>query len=487
MEQRMLERIRTEGLLRRGDTVVIGISGGADSVCLFLLLRSIAAEWELSLAAAHIHHGIRGREADEDAAFVEELCRRYDTPCRVWHLDVPALAGREKLGLEEMGRKVRRQILASYARKQKGASAKVALAHHMDDAAETMLLALTRGTGLAGMGAIRARTFIEEEDGGDKSEKITLIRPLLGFRRSEIEAYLREKGQPWRTDSTNYSDDYTRNYMRSCIIPLFAACNPKAVEHFARTAELAVGLKEVVDAEAERFLQAHSKETHGLERKALAAVSPAFAGEVLLRWLGPSVKNVAYAHIQSIKKLVEGRPGRRVDLPGGWYVESGYTHLFLRKAGTEAGFDPFLWVDFEKPHPGEKLQVIFDGYEYTFEAEMAGSEAANIATEQKQKKDFFSICLNYVKIGEMCFRFPLPGDTMTVTRDGKHKKLRRIFIDAKVPGELRERMPLLLSDEDICWIVGLRDCPAYFVEKGDSCVLRCKARPLQKRGGSESE
>ena len=184
-----------------GDSIVAGVSGGADSVCLLLILCSLSRKLDLQLAVVHVDHGIR-QEAVEDAAYVRQLCEEMKVPFFLVKKDVPRYAAARHLSLEEAGRQIRYQAFREAAKKLNGRGAvKIAVAHNANDRAETMLFHLFRGTGLTGLGSIRP-----VRDG--------IIRPLLGLQRTEIEAYLEEEGRAYCKDKTNEEDTYTRNRIR---------------------------------------------------------------------------------------------------------------------------------------------------------------------------------------------------------------------------------------------------------------------------------
>lgn len=221
---------RAHGLLRPGDRVLAAVSGGPDSVCLAHHLVRLASRRRLRVTLAHLNHGLRGREAEKDEAFVRSLARGLGTPIIVRRLAVRGLARSEGRSLEDAGRRLRYQALAGIARAEN--CNKVATGHQLDDQAETLLLHLLRGTkakGLAGIPPLRPL--------GPGVEGPALIRPLLPLSRKDVEAYLRSFGLRARTDRTNRSLDYTRNWMRLKVLPLLASRNPRIRENLASIAE----------------------------------------------------------------------------------------------------------------------------------------------------------------------------------------------------------------------------------------------------------
>ena len=216
--QKVLAFMRKNHMTDRGDGVLAAVSGGADSVCLLLLLCELAAELGIHVSAFHMNHGIRGAEADRDERFVEKLCGRMGVPLTVVHEKVGSYAADHGLSTEEAGRILRYRHLKETA--EKYGCAKIAVAHHEDDDAETVLLNLFRGSGLPGLSGIRP---VREE----------IIRPLLCVSRKEIEEYLTSREHSWCEDSTNKENDYTRNKIRHKILPLMVEINEQAAKMIA--------------------------------------------------------------------------------------------------------------------------------------------------------------------------------------------------------------------------------------------------------------
>lgn len=214
--------IREQKMIMPGDFVIAGVSGGADSVCLFFELLAYQKEIPFSMEVVHIEHGIRGQDSLADANYVENLCKEYGVPFHLVSCDIKKMAQESSLTVEEAGRKARYQAFEQAAKKSGRSNCKIAVAHNLDDQAETILMNLARGSGLRGLGGIRP---VREN----------IIRPLLNTRRSEIEAALRGRQITWRTDETNHQTEYTRNRIRLEILPLLAqGVNGQAASHIAR-------------------------------------------------------------------------------------------------------------------------------------------------------------------------------------------------------------------------------------------------------------
>lgn len=231
----MLDKIKTlcleYNMISSGDSVVCGLSGGADSVCLLLTLLQLSAEMDFSLEAVHVNHCLRGEESDRDESFCRRLCDELGVYIHVEHCDVKSYAERHSLSVETAAREMRYQVFSTVSQGKK-----IATAHNADDNLETMLLNLVRGSGIKGIAGI-------------PPVRGNIVRPLLAVSRCEIEEYLRECGQPFVTDSTNLSDDYTRNKLRHNVIPVLKQINSSLTETAVGTARVLRSENDLIEAE----------------------------------------------------------------------------------------------------------------------------------------------------------------------------------------------------------------------------------------------
>ncbi|MBR5590466.1 MAG: tRNA lysidine(34) synthetase TilS, partial [Anaerotignum sp.] len=252
----------------RNGKIIVGLSGGADSVALLHVLCGLKEEFQWEITAVHIHHGLRGEEADGDASFAEAFCEKLGVSCIVRKYDVKAEAEKRKMGEEETGRLLRYEVFRALA----GADGRIAVAHHRKDQAETLLMRLCRGTGLTGLV-------------GMAPVRENICRPLLFCSREEIEEYCKEHGLAWREDASNQEEKYTRNKLRLKVLPVLEEVNPKAVEHISETAELLVLDEDFLEQQAsacyeDAKMDAPAGEVH-LNRKKLQELHPAMKKRVL--------------------------------------------------------------------------------------------------------------------------------------------------------------------------------------------------------------
>ncbi|MDR0221217.1 MAG: tRNA lysidine(34) synthetase TilS, partial [Lachnospiraceae bacterium] len=327
--------------------VVAGVSGGADSVCLLFVLGEIKKRLPFTMEAVHINHKLR-EEAEDDAAFVGEICAQLGVSLRVFAADVGEMARAKGLSLEEAGRDYRYECLRMVANEHEAGI--IAVAHHLDDRAETLLFNLFRGSGLKGLAGIRPVR-------GD------IIRPLLGCTRQEIEAYLAERGIPYRIDPSNASEANTRSFIRQQIMPRAKEVNPAAVENMAKTADLA--------AEAERFVREQARaafrECAGVYRSeraiynrpyvGMSTIAPVCRGGcqppvthieinidklhtfdpflqkyvLLLAFeeLSPGRQGIALPHVTDVLELAQGGGSKELHLPYGLRAYKEYERLVL--------------------------------------------------------------------------------------------------------------------------------------------------------------
>ena len=223
----MLEKVRAaierEGLIPPGSTVIVGVSGGADSVALLHILHRLG----YSITAAHLNHFIRGAEADGDEAFVKALCKKLGIKCISAKADVPALAKEKGISLEMAAREARHDFFRSLQPEVCGL--RIALAHHADDQLETFFLRAARGTGPSGLGGMRS---------SQKLAAMQLLRPMLGIRRAEIIQWLEKEKIEWREDATNTDESISRNFIRHQLLPMFGKLNDRAAENLLRTMDI---------------------------------------------------------------------------------------------------------------------------------------------------------------------------------------------------------------------------------------------------------
>lgn len=463
-ERTMIERIRAYvkkyHMLEQSDRVITGISGGADSVCLLFVLLELQKEIGFEIQAVHIHHGLRGEDADRDAAYVEELTAKHGVPCKVYCCDVESEAKKRKQSIEEAGREVRRE--AFYREMKACGGTKIALAHHRDDNAETFLMNLARGAGLQGLGGIRPVS-------GE------MIRPLLCVSRREIEEYLRERDISYCTDETNYEDDYTRNRIRNHVLPyLETHVNAAASAHINEAMGQIQKAWEYIDTQAEKAYAAYVSRTEegafllGEEiREAPEAVREMVYHKALKRAAGRE-KDIGQKHVALFAGLWEMKPGSRLSLP---YLVTAVRTADGIRAGRDTGRKK-PEVPAEKKEynlkPGEEIQ--------------AGNMAITAKLIEKQAikrgnvpENIYTKWFDYGIIkGTVKVRKRLPGDYITIDEEGNRQKLKSYFINNRIPKEERDNIWLIAQGSHILWVIGYRMGHAARITEHTEQVLEIK-------------
>lgn len=436
--------VREYQMIHKGEEIIAGVSGGADSVCLLFLLCQFREELDFSVRAVHVNHMIRGEEADRDQAFVEALCRELRVPLHSEKVDVPLLAKERKLSLEEAGRIVRYQVFSEHCGKKNG---KIAVAHNLEDNAETVLLNLVRGSGIRGLSGIRP---VGEQNG------CTVIRPLLFTGRKEIEAFLSEKGQTFCEDHTNQDTGYSRNAIRHQILPGLQGINGQAAAHITKTAGILGEIEGFLERETEAAFQktVSFRETEAVLRiPELSALDPVLQKRVVLQAVSlcaGSRKDLSSLHVDAVLNLSENQSGKQVSLPYGLLALRQYQEILIRKDEPRTSMTTFEIRKEELDENGREI-ILDGGLSLSFRkiAVNNGNRGRLMGKNQYTKAFDYDKIVGVIKVGEK-----LPGDYI-VLKSGR-KTLKKLFTDEKIPLEERQRLPVLKDGQGVLWVVGSR-------------------------------
>lgn len=415
MMNRLDNWLRSQGMLSRGERVLCALSGGADSVAMTLMLL----EYGCDVCAAHLNHGLRGEESARDEAFVRAFCERHGVALICGHVDAAAHARKTRMSVEEAARALRYTFLEDTA--QKLGARKIATAHTAGDNLETMLLNLTRGTGslgLAGIAPVRGR----------------VIRPILFLTRGEVEAYLIKKGETYVTDSTNLSDDYTRNKIRHTVVPALLSINPSLMQTALTSAAHLREDAHALAAAADAFLQHFSDASGAVDVAALAALGPAVRGRViraLYARAGGPLAQFTSRHAALVEGLLGANvPPKKCDLPCGFEARRRYDQLWIgKKAQRTAPMERTLW-----PITGE--------HEF-------GAWRVEISRIPNKRQKIHNSVTEFIvdddKItGTVTLRARREGDRI-LTPVG-HKTLKKLMIERKIAREERAFLPVLCDE-----------------------------------------
>ena len=462
-------------MIKNHSTVLVALSGGADSVCLLLLLNEIkrqcANELDFALEAVHVEHGIRGAESRADAGFASDLCKRLHIPCHVHSVDVPQYAKSHGLGLEEAARILRYEAFEKEIEQNQDNSrqAVVAVAHHMEDNAETVLFQMLRGSGAKGLAGMHP---VSVKNG------VTYIRPLLSATRAQIEDYLKEKGQAFVTDATNTDTAYSRNKLRHDVFPLLLQINDRAIEHINESAgQLAVmndfyeeQLKEACDSmvskkegrvilEISRFESLHPALKSGVARECIHLASG-------------RLKDITSTHIGALVKLAGQQSGRKINLPYGILAEKSFGEVILYAGKCDDEKEEIYVTEKEL----EALSAT--GEQKTIRLSADGSYVTLCIQDFNGKMDEipkkpYTKWFDYDKMKKgFEIRTRKAGDYIIVDDEGHHKKLKQVFTGDKIPAQQRAGLWLIARGSLVHAIIGYRSGCSALVTPQTGKVLK---------------
>ena len=451
LERRLLRTVSrplTESGLDQGrQPLIVAVSGGPDSLALLLLLVELGQSPGLSIHVAHLDHGLRGQESREDAQFVEETARRLNLPVTLEQADVESYRMGRHLSLEEAAREVRYSFLSRTAAAQ--GAAVVVLGHTADDQAETILMHLLRGSGLSGLTGMS--TVAHWPFPGD-SQGVTLVRPLLEVTREETKSYCLWKGITPREDSSNRSIQFTRNRLRSDLLPLLRSYNPRFQEALLRLGHSATQDQAYIVEEAARArerLAVDLGEGITIDREGFVALPPTLKRHLLrliYQELRGSSHGLEHQHLEEMVRLSQGSTGKEIDLPDGLVFSVARDSLRLGFGKAWATDAPAIPGEYVLAVPGD---IRIPGW--TIKARLSrGKEASPYGGA-------YAVQLDEGRLGRrLLVRGRRPGDRFHPLGMTGTKKLRDFMVDAKVPRGMRDRVPLVLSEKGIAWVVGHR-------------------------------
>ena len=442
--------IKDNKMLAPGDGVIIGVSGGADSIALLNVLLQISrtfvekGEKALSINVVHVNHMIRGEEADRDERFVADFCKKQNVPFKVYREDIPQLAKEMHMTEEEAGRHFRYEVFEKEAERletrlnsEAGASVvRIAVAHNKDDLAETVLYNMIRGSslfGLSGILPVRGR----------------IIRPLLMTRRAEIEEYLAELGQTFITDSTNMQTEYSRNKIRLSIMPELKEINDRAVDHIVDIALDSVRLRDDISTEIESSECLKCSEGESiLNVERLLKLGQMAQGECILKALENVCgrrKDISREHIEAVQNLAGLETGKSVDLIYRMKAVKSYDEIIITKS---EGSDPRNGSQ-EAPELGLG-EIETEVIDYSDELEISKKEYTKMVDYDKIKN-------------ALVLRTPMPEDYIVINSTGGQKKLSRFLSHSKIEQAKRTHFPVVADGNEIVWAIGLRLSERYKV------------------------
>ena len=399
-----------------------------------------------------MNHGIRGEAAKRDQEYVRDLAEKLHVPLEEYEADIPALAKEWKMTEEEAGRRYRYECFEGVKEKRRGN--RIAVAHHKNDQAETVLFQLFRGSGLRGLGGMHPK----RED---------LIRPLLDITKEEILETLEKYGIKYCEDLTNGENEYARNRIRNELFPwVEEKLQKKAQSHIAASASCLWDVLSYLEEQTDRVYAEMVTQTERkcrIQKKDFASCHPVLQRELVLKMieeLAGRKKDITGAHIEQVRKVFLGETGKQGMLPYGLTAKGEYEVLYLEKKGKQEETEEFALFSETELLPGQSYEIPYtNGKNRVFEVrkrKISGISEIN-------PKKYCTKCFDYDKISSVAlFRYPLAGDYLLLDKAGRKKKLGRIFIDEKISAWRRKHMVVLAEGNHVLWVPELERCSAFY-------------------------
>ena len=453
LEEKVLETIKKFDMLSFDDKILVGVSGGPDSVTLLKILLSFQQRYNLSIYIAHLNHMLRGKESDEDANFVKNLAQELDLPCEVKSCNLTEIARKKQLTLEEAARGYRYMFYLKTA--QKFGANKIALGHNADDQVETVLMRFLRGSGLEGLMGIPP---VRDE----------IIRPLIECTREEIEEYCQEHKIEYRIDSTNKETIYFRNKIRLELLPLLSHEYNKNIKDIilhlqSIISEVSAYLQQKTELLFREITKVEGQERIIVDLKKFNPLHPALKRRIIrksIEVVKGNLYSISFTHNDEILKLTEYQSGEKeIYLPDNLKVKKSYDQLIIYKKKifkNHPGKTSAPW-EYNLSVPGQtEIKPL------GMEVELKILNSAEVKTSQySNRKKSDSEFVEFIDYNEV--KYPLKlrnrriGDMFYPLKMTGVKKVKEFFIDNKVPKGHRDLIPILVDSEGkIVWIVGMR-------------------------------
>lgn len=449
IKEKVKRYIEEQKLIQKGDTIIVGVSGGADSMMLLHFLNSHKAFYDIKLKVAHVHHGIR-KEADDDRDYVKEICREWQIPCYIHACNIKELASLNKISEEEAGRIERYNFFISLTNQND----KIATAHNTNDQAETMIMRFLRGADVKGLRGIQPK-------------RDNIIRPILCLTREEIETYCKEYKINYHDDHTNFETIYTRNKIRlECIPYIRQHFNENIVstlfEHSQLYQEEEAFLEDYIqkvfekvvtkaDMQLKISINALAQEKVYIQKKLIHKCLESFIGHS---------KDITLLHVKSVLELVERQNGKKICLPYETVAHRVYEHIVLSKEN----------------------EGVISNYEYTLELGINNIEDLDMQlhlqcvprkTFEQSQQNMYTKYVDYDKIRDSLHLRTRRVDDYIVLQNGS-KKLKKLYIDEKIPQHKRSTHPIIADGNEVVWVLDSRLNIDYFVTDQTRHILEIK-------------
>lgn len=446
-------------LIEPDEKVLVGVSGGADSICLLHILHEISFKMNFQIIAMHINHLLRDEESDEDARFVKKICDGLKITCIQMNIDIREEALKRKKGIEETARDIRYREFEKYA--MENDISKIAVAHNQNDQAETVLMNLIRGSGLTGLK-------------GMKPIMGKIVRPLLNIPRDQIEEFLIKNSISFRVDSSNLSTDYSRNKIRLELIPWIEQnLNSGIVKHLAKTAEILKYDEDIIEnyvnSQIEMCLTERRSDKIMFDKDVFLEFSKGMQARIIrlfIKFIRGNLKEIKNIHIDNLMKLFQGsQSGSSVNLPGN--IIGGVSFSTLWISNLQKSEDKNL-----KP---VKLEIpgsvhILDN------CELIAIVKKNDKSIERNKDIMYNLLEQIFDFDlvpkDLYIRNMQQGDYIKSADYGCSKKLRKYFMEKKISAEERKIIPIVAAENEVIWVVGQTINYKYTVTKNTQRILK---------------
>ncbi|HIJ60761.1 MAG TPA: tRNA lysidine(34) synthetase TilS [Nitrospirae bacterium] len=463
---RVLETVNKFSMINTGDSILIALSGGADSSAITVFLAEIRQQYSLNLHAVYINHQLRPKEIDEEISHSKRLCESLDINFTEGTIDVKGYCKKHNISLQEGARQLRYEYLNT--KSEELTCGKIAIAHNADDQAETVLMRLIRGTGVSGLAGIPPK-------------RGKIIRPFIETSRVEIEDYLiskveslnLDKNKPFIMDSSNLKDDYLRNKIRLQLMTEIKKINKDFINIIKRTTDIirdeeryfdilvTKSLMKMISRKGEGYIELFWQPMESMDRAILRRLIRRAVDEV------KDLKSISFINIEDIIDLIKkGKSGARIYINKDMRVIKGYSTLKITTLKT---------ISIEQQTISSEGQFAIREASLVMDISLCSKDDCNFIEEPRQ----------VVLIDADKAKFPLvirarkAGDYFYPLGFGKRKKIQDFFVDEKIPRDERDVVPLLANEKDIIWIAGYRLDDRYKVDKDTKRVLKCLIRPLK--------
>lgn len=432
--------IMSHRLFRDRDEILVGVSGGHDSVTLFHILKEISKDTGYKLYIAHVNHGVRGVESDGDEEYVRDMASANGVPFYSKKVDMNLYAKERGLSAEEAGREIRYSFFREILKKEM-VGGKIAVAHNRNDQAETVLMRVMRGTGVDGL---KGMDFVN----GD------IVRPLLNVPRADIEKYCEERGLEPRIDRTNFENIYARNKVRLELIPYIEKnFNQNLIDTVCRMSDIirkdAEYLERVSEKEYRDIALCEKHNIVSLDNEKFKKLDMAIryrVGRIAISKVLGNLEGLEEKHVRILSEFSEmSKTGKSIDLVRGLVAKLSYDKLSIEKSEKKSGIRYNYKMEIGKP-----LQIKEIGA--TIKSSLTDVDSVELGLKERYTKHF-----DYDEVSEdISIRNRLPGDKVHLLGMSGRKKLKDYYIDEKIPKDERDHIPLVEIDGEIVWIIGYR-------------------------------